>query len=271
MFNVSCQTSNIRSKVMKKIWVYITIGFMVLCGSYIYAGEKPLTIFAAASSAEAAEESGREFTVMTGTSVRVNPGSSGRLVRQMEYGAEADVFISASKAWMDHAKAGGLLKNYTISVLASGALAIVAPKDSSMKTFEPNADIDFPANFQGRLSIGDPRHVPVGKYAMETLKYYKWDKALKSRLLPAMDARSALMVVEQGEADAGIVFLTDARKSRRIKILAILPEKSHSPVVYYTAICKGASPVAEKLLKFMREGKGIEIFKKHGFMALSEK
>ena len=244
---------------------------MVLCGSYICAGEKPLTIFAAVSSAEAAEESGREFAVASGISVRVNPGSSGRLVRQMEQGAEADVFISASKAWMDHAQAGGLLKNDTIGVLTSGALAIVAPKDSSMKTFEPNADIDFPASFRGRLSIGDPRHVPAGKYAMETLKYYKWDKALEARLLPAMDARSALMVVEQGEADAGIVFLTDARKSQRIKILAILPEKSHSPVVYYAAVCKGASPGAEKLLEFMRGDKGIEILKKHGFLALPEK
>jgi molybdate transport system substrate-binding protein len=256
---------------MKKLLVYIMVGLMVLCGSYIIAGEKPLTIFAAASSAEAAEESGREFTVASGISIRVNPGSSGRLVRQMEQSAEVDVFISASKAWMDHAKIGGLLKNSTVCVLMSGALAIVAPKDSGIETFEPNVDIDFPASFHGRLSIGDPRHVPAGKYAMETLKYYKWDKAFESRLLPAMDARSALMVVEQGEADAGIVFLTDARKSQRIKILAILPGKSHSPVVYYAAVCKGASPGAEKLLEFMCRGKGIEIFKKHGFMALPKK
>ena len=256
---------------MKKLLVYIMVGLMVLCGSYIIAGEKPLTIFAAASSAEAAEESGREFTAMSGINVRINPGSSGRLVRQMEQGAEVDVFISASKAWMDHAEIGGLLKNSTVCVLMTGTLAIVVPKDSGMKTFEPNVDIDFPASFQGRLSIGDPRHVPAGKYAMETLKYYKWDKALKSRLLPAMDARSALMVVEQGEADAGIVFLTDARKSRRIKILAILPEKSHSPVIYYAATCKGASPGAEKLLKFMRGDKGVEILKKHGFLVAPEK
>src|SRR5580693_4211164 len=84
----------------------------------------------------------------------------------------------------------------------------------------------------GRLAVGDPDHVPAGIYAKEALTMLGAWSALEPHLARAEDVRGALTLVERGEAPLGIVYVTDARVSTKVKIVGVFPADSHSPIVY---------------------------------------
>ncbi len=255
---------------MKRTFFYsaLTVAMTMACG--LFAGEKTITVFAAASTTDAMKEISDAFTAENGVKVRLNLGSSGQLARQMEQGAKADFFLSASKRWGDYAKEKGMLDNATLKEFMKNTLVIITPLDSKIKPFEITAKTDLPAMFKGRLSIGDPKHVPAGKYAVGALKYYKWLGALKPRFQPAKDVRSALMVVELGETDMGIVYSTDAKKSKKVKVVSVFPEASHPPIVYVCAVCKDADPSAAKFEAFLTGPKGAAVLKKYGFLPMTK-
>ncbi len=255
---------------MKRIFFYtvLTAAMVMSCG--LFAGEKTITVFAAASTTDAMKEISKAFTAANGIKVRLNLASSGQLARQMEQGAKADFYLSASRRWGKYAKEKGLLDNKTIKEFMKNTLVIITPPESKLKPFEITAKTDLPAMFKGRLSIGDPRHVPAGKYAVKSLKYYKWYNALKPRFLPAKDVRSALMVVELGESEMGIVYSTDAKKSKKVKVVSVFPEASHPPIVYVCAVCKDGAPAAAKFEAFLTGPKGAAVLKKYGFQPMAK-
>ena len=121
-------------------------------------------------------------------------------------------------------------------MIAGNSLVVVVPLDSPLDSisFEPN----LPEFFTGRLAMGDPKHVPAGDYAQQALNNAGYAAELKDRILPAKDVRSALMVVELGEAEMGIVYKTDALKSGKVKIVSEIPESLYSPVGFYASVLK---------------------------------
>ena len=253
---------------MKKLIYGALLLSLTASSSVSGSDKKEITVFAAASTTNAVMDIAKEYTAETGVKVKFNLGSSGKLARQMEQGAPADLYISASTKWADYAKQKDLLKNDTITSFMKNSLVLVVPLDSSIKPFTLTEKSNLPKLFKGRLSIGDPRHVPAGKYAVQALKYYKWYEALKPRFQPAMDVRAALMVVELGEASMGIVYSTDAKKSKKVKEVAVFPEKSHSPVVYVCAEVKGGDSAGFR--KFLLGEKAAVILKKYGFVPLKK-
>lgn len=252
---------------MKKILI-----IFAFCAIYIISSSAKasptITVFAAASTADAVKEMGKTFTKETGIKVRLNLGSSGSLARQLEHGAPADYYISASTKWAKYAASKGLLKKTSMTHFMKNTLVLIAPESNSQKPFNMTSESNLPQIFKGRLSIGDPRHVPVGRYAKAALEFYNWFKPLKKRLQPAKNARAALMVVEFGETELGIVYSTDAHKSSKVKVISTFPEKSHPPIVYVSAICKGATPSAAQFNRFLLSQKGAAILKKFGFQPI---
>jgi molybdate transport system substrate-binding protein len=84
----------------------------------------------------------------------------------------------------------------------------------------------------GRLALGDPQHVPAGRYGQAALTYYGLLPALKGRLLPADSVRTALAWVARGEAPLGLGYASDARVLPALEALAILPAEAHPPIIY---------------------------------------
>ncbi len=250
---------------MKNKLATIIIGTIICAVAVLKADPAPVMVFAAASTADALKEIAAAFTDKTQIRVKINAGSSGDLARQLESGAPADVFLSASSKWMTYAGEKKLLKPGTAKPLMHGSLVIVAPKDSGLTPFELNAACNLPGLFKGRLSVGDPAHVPAGQYVMAALKYFKWDEALKTRLLPGKDVRAALMVVEMGEAELGIVYSTDARLSAKVKVVAEFPAVSHPPVEYLVGVCAATTPEGLKFYESLFSDTAFAIFKKYGF------
>src|ERR1019366_4061140 len=119
-------------------------------------------------------------------------------------------------------------------------------------TIDKDFDLMALLGGNGRLATGDPAHVPVGIYAEQALrKLGMWD-GVQPRLARTEDVRAALLLVERGEAPAGIVYATDAAVSKSVMIAGVFPDSSHDPVSYPFAVTKsGDSAAARALLAFL--------------------
>ncbi len=120
----------------------------------------------------------------------------------------------------------------------------------------------------GRLSTGDPAHVPVGRYAEAALRWMGGWEALAPRLARADNVRAALLLVERGEAPLGIVYGTDAAASRgAVRVLGIFPAESHPPVSYPFALTRRAAGRAEAgaLLDFLIGAEAADTWRRFGF------
>jgi molybdate transport system substrate-binding protein len=224
-----------------------------------------LMVFAAASLTDVMTDITAVFEQKTHIRVLLNLASSGTLARQMELGNQPDVFVSASKKWADYVAEKGFTQKKWTQTVARNDLVLVAPGDSPLNPVKIDADLNFPSlSGDERLSLGDPAHVPAGKYAREALDHFGWYAPMKDKLLPAKDVRSALMVVELGEAPVGIVYRTDAEKSAKVKILGVFPEASHKPIQYVATVCSQHREAVD-LFHFLTSPEAMGIWKKYGF------
>jgi molybdate transport system substrate-binding protein len=206
----------------------------------------PVTVFAAVSLAEVLPRIVRVASGLAG--VRFSFAASSVLARQIEQGAPAQVFVSADEAWMDHLQQRGLLQPGTRRDLAGNRLVVVRAGAGSAR---PDESIDSlrSALAGGKVATGDPAHVPVGRYAQAALKALGlWD-GVAPRLVRADNVRSALAFVERGEADAGIVYATDAALTARVHVAARFGRASHPPIRYPAALVKGAAGPAARVLE----------------------
>jgi molybdate transport system substrate-binding protein len=112
--------------------------------------------------------------------------------------------------------------------LAKNSVVLIVPASTSQ--ISGFSDLVKPA--VKSIAIGEPQTVPAGRYAQEVLRYLKLYDQLKPKLVLAKDVRQVLTHVETGNADAGIVYATDAKISKKVSVIATAPEDSHSPVLY---------------------------------------
>src|SRR5262249_8577088 len=145
--------------------------------------------------------------------------ASSALIKQVAQGAEADVFVSADLDWMDFGSKKKLIKDNTWVNLLGNQLVLIAPKDSKLDSvaIEPNFDLAKLAG-NGSIATGDVRDVPVGRYAKAALEKLGAWQAAAPKFAMAPHVRAALTAVARGEAPLGIVYATDARVSRSVKV-----------------------------------------------------
>lgn len=227
----------------------------------------PITVFAAASLTDALNDVGAAWEKAGHVPVRFSFGASSTLARQIEQGAPANLFASADEQWMDYLAKRGLIVPGTRRDLLSNTLVLIVPASHPAHvTIGPGFDLAAILGPQGRLATGDPKHVPVGIYAEQALKTLGlWD-SVQSRLAPAADVRSALLLVEHGEAPAGIVYATDAAVSKNVMVAGVFPASTHPPITYPFAIIKGGDTAqARALVQFLSSPPARATFERRGF------
>lgn len=232
------------------------------------AAADKITVFAAASLTDALDAVDTAYTARTGAAVVASFASSSTLARQIEAGAPAQVFLSADTKWMDYLAQKGLIEPATRKDVLGNALALVAPSDSPVGVLAVNAALDWKGllGADGRLAVGDPDHVPAGLYAKDALKRLGAWSLLEPRLARAEDVRGALALVERGECPLGIVYVTDARITPKIKLVGVFPTDSHAPIVYPFAVVKGAAtPAVTAYFRFLTGPKARSVFNRFGF------
>lgn len=215
----------------------ITLG-MSLATAPALAAE--ITVFAAASMTNAMQKVADEYMKLhPQDKIVFSLASSSTLAKQIEQGAPADIYVSANQKWMKYLNQKGLTVLDSEKVLVGNSLVMIAPNNSQVNKIELSSDDWFKYIQDSYLAVGDPAHVPAGQYmqaAMQSLKL--WDK-VEPRLARGKDVRAALALVERDESPLGVVYKTDAKQSKKVKIVAEFPTGSYPAIEYPAAIIKG--------------------------------
>jgi molybdate transport system substrate-binding protein len=241
--------------------------FLCLLLVPLAARAQELTVFAAASLTDAMKDISTQWAKAGHQPLRMSFGSSSTLARQIEAGAPANLFASADEKWMDYLAQKNLIAAGTRKDLLGNDLVLVVPADKPMHvTLGPGFNLLALLGPSGRLAVGDPAHVPVGIYAEQALKKLGWWDSVSPRLARTDDVRSGLLLVERGEAPAGIVYATDAAASKAVMVAGTFPPDSHDPVSYPFAVTKsGDTPEARALLAFLAGPQARAVFVQRGF------
>lgn len=227
------------------------------------ANAADILVFAASSTTNALSEIARSYEEKSGQKISISFAGSSKLAKQIHAGAPADLFLSANTRWMDYLETAGLIEPKTRSDLLGNTLVLIQPNDDS-----PGISLEkLPEGLaDGRLAVGDPNHVPAGIYAKQALEKLNLWPSLEHRLAAMPNVRAALTLVSRGETAAGIVYLTDALISTKVRVAARFPQASHQQIRYPVAIVKGrATPEVLAFAAFLRSADAVKLFTKHGF------
>jgi molybdate transport system substrate-binding protein len=223
-----------------------------------------ITVSAAISLKQALDELGHAYQQRhPDGKVTFNYGSSGTLQQQIEQGAPVDIFFSAAEKQMDVLATGGLLLARTRRDLVSNQLVLVVPRSSNLVK-------DFPdlARPEVRIvALGQAATVPAGMYARQTLEHLGLWATVEKKAVYAKDVRAVLTYVETGNADAGIVYETEARTSTQARLVARAPAASHDPISYPIAVIRNTKNLneARAFLEFLESAYARGVFEKYGF------
>jgi len=229
-----------------------------------------ITVFAAASLTNALAEIETEFEAATGHDLVVSLAGSSALARQIQQGAPADIFISASTDWMDTVEADGLVEEGTRVDLLGNSIVLVAHGATAPVEIGPELDLAGLLG-DGRLAMALVDAVPAGIYgkaALESLGL--WD-AVEAQVAQADNVRAALAFVATGEAPYGIVYATDAAAEPDVTVVGTFPADTHPPIVYPVAdLATRATPAEAEFLDYLRGPEARAAFERQGFTVLVE-
>jgi len=244
---------------------------VLMLSSSVFAEERVL-IFAAASLTNALTEVGDTFKVdPVANPTKIKPvfsfASSSTLARQIAQGAPAHIYLSANQKWMDYLVTQNAVAANTRVTLLSNSLVLIAPNSSAVNNIELSKQWDVTrAVNDSRIAVGDPDHVPAGRYAKQALTSLAlWQQAIPL-LARANNVRGALALVERGESPFGIVYATDAQVAKKVKTVATFPATSHKPIEYPVVMVNhNANSATTTFYQYLQTDTAQAIFEKYGF------
>lgn len=244
----------------------LIIGLPTITSAPVVAQSNTSLLVSAAASLKDVLEEIKPLYQQNKPNVKIsyNFGSSGALQQQIEQGAPADIFISAAKKQVDALEQKGLLVAGTRNIIAKNRLVLVVPKNSvGITSFYNLKDAKVK-----KIALGEPRSVPAGQYAQQVLEKLKIWNQVKSKLVFANNVRQVLASVETGNAEAGLVYVTDAKISNKVKIVVAADEKYHSAIIYPLAVVKRSKNLAaaKEFSQFLSSEQTKTVFKKYGFI-----
>lgn len=226
-----------------------------------------VTVFAAASLKNALDEVAAEFMQETGHDVTISYAGSNTLAKQIIEGAPADLFISASKDWMHHVEAAGLIERR--ADLLGNRLVLIA--HGAVQPVQISSDMDLAGLLDGgKLAMALVDSVPAGQYGKAALEDLGlWDD-VRADVAQSDNVRAALALVATGEAPLGIVYATDAAAEDGVTIVGEFPSGSHPPITYPAALLTGASDDADRAFHdALSDSAADAVFERHGFAVMN--
>jgi molybdate transport system substrate-binding protein len=249
---------------MRRLFAPAVLLMALGVGSPAAAAE--ITVFAAASLADAVSEIGKAFAAASGHHVAFNFGASSDLGRQIRAGAPADVFFSADRTQMDGVEQAGLVRAADRVDLLSNTLVVVVPArvPRSLRTPAEIATFD-------RLALADPQAVPAGVYARQYLESVGLWARLQGRIVPTLNVRAALAAVESENLPAAIVYRTDAAVSSRVRVAFEVPRSAGPAIVYVMAPLAAASPAGRLFAGELTSPRAARVYERYGFLVLAHR
>jgi molybdate transport system substrate-binding protein len=241
----------------------VTLLSLLLPGPAV-AKKQELNVSAAISLKDAFSKIAAQFEkTHPGATVVFNWGASGQLIQQIQQGAPADLFASASVEHMDKLVDKGLVDRKSVKDFVRNRLVVIAPAgNNKFHSLDELAKVD-------RLAIGDPKTVPAGKYAMEALTKARIYDGLQSghKLVFAENVRQVLVYVEGGNVAAGIVYNSDAVTGKGIVVCFTVPDNYTAPIVYPIGVIKSSQQgkLAQQFIDLVVSPYGRNVLKQKGF------
>lgn len=231
------------------------------------AGEEPveLTVLAAASLTDVCNEiKGIYEAEHENVTLNFSYGSSGALQTQIEEGAPADVFLSASTKQMNALNEEGLMNSDSVVELLENKIVLVVPADSDtdLSSFE-----EVVTDKVTMIGLGEPESVPVGQYSEEVYTYLGMLDQVRAKANYGSDVRTVLSWVETGAVDCGIVYATDAYTTDKVKIVAEAPEGSCKKVIYPAGVVRASknADAAQAFVDYLQQEETLALFESYGF------
>ena len=250
---------------MKKrnlITVWGVCALLIMNGCTKSEEPKEITILAAASMKDALETIKEQYPNKAVT-IHYSYGASGTLQTQIEQGAPADIFISAADKQMDALEEQDKIDTSTRTVLLKNELVLIASKENK----EITGIDDLTTDKVTTIALGDVASVPAGQYANEALTKLKLLAAIQDKTVYGSDVRAVLNWVEEGQADCGVVYGSDAKSSDKVRIVEVFPSDSHEDIQYPMALIKDSKQPeqAKAFMKYLQSEEAKAVFKDNGF------
>jgi molybdate transport system substrate-binding protein len=190
--------------------------------------------------------------------------SSSKLAKQVEASAPADLVFFADADTMDTLDGEGLLAPGTRRVLVGNSLVVVVPASAS---WAPASAADLAAPAVVHLALAG-ENVPAGRYGRAALNAAGVWAQVEPRIVTGDNVRTTLAWVTRGEAEAGVVYATDARVESGVRTAFAFPADSHPPIVYPAAVVAASDyvPDATAFLAFCASPAGLALFTEAGFL-----
>ena len=225
-----------------------------------------VTVFAAASLTDVMAEAEQAFeAAYPDVDLIVSTGASSVLARQIEGGAPADVFVSASPQWTGYLAERDLLR-YPARPLVANWLVVIGRADSP-RLARPDDLLRF-----DRIALADPQGVPAGVYAREALGRAGVWEAVAPHVVPTRDVRAAVAAVRTGAAPVAVVYRSDVRGAPDVRVVLAWPERLQPPIRYTIAVPRAAERPSRALefVEFIRDTERLGLWRRHGFVPLAE-
>ena len=243
----------------------LTVAALTAAGA-AESAPREATFSVAVSLKEAVEELGRRFMqAHPGVTLRYNFGSSGELQKQIEAGAPIDLFLSAAERQMDELERRNLIVAASRRVFAGNVLVAIKPLDSPLDLAKPADLLDARVR---SVVVGNPKTVPAGQYAEQSLRALGVWERLRPRLVFAENVRQALEYVARGEVDAGFVYASDlASRPGRVKEAFRPGEDTYQAITYPVAVVSGAHEpaLADAFVRLLLSPEGQAVLARFGF------
>jgi len=228
-----------------------------------------LLVAASANTSYLVKEVSDAFEQRTGHRVRISTGASGSIYSQIINGAPFDLFLSADTEYPRKLEQQGFAKPGTFTVYAVGRLVLWTRAASGVDVRRLQMKSLTGANVR-KVALANPRHAPYGQAAIEALRHFGMEPAVKPKLVLGENTSQALHFVSVGAAQVGflplsLVLAASAPKDGRYWLI---PEEAHSRLEQAAVILKGgrARPaVAAQFLGFMKGSEGKKLLAKYGY------
>lgn len=245
----------------------LALAAAVCSGSAASTQNETVTVFAAASLKDALDDIASTFEQHSGVDVVLSFAASSALARQIEFGAPADIFISASVDWMDHLSARGHIDDDSRFALAGNRLALVG-REGAHGPLEISESLNLADLLGGgRLAMALTEAVPAGIYGKTALENLGLWQDVALQVAQTDNVRAALALVSLGAAPLGIVYATDAQAETTVSVIGLFPEDSHPPIRYPVArVSESQNVVADDFLRHLRSDGSRTILTAHGFL-----
>lgn len=246
---------------------------LACCSESAPEGTAPreVTVFAATSLRDALQEIAPAFEAGKRATVVFAFGSSGDLAKQILAADRADVFLSADEVEMDRVAAAARIDPASRRDLLANRLVVIEPVEGASGAFTGSTAHEKLADARiARWSLANVETVPAGRYAKAWLVSIGLYEQISDRVVPALDVRAALAAVESGACAAGIVYATDAARSKRVRVVHAVPEGEGPAIRYPVAVVRdgAATDLGAAFVRHVATPEARAVFERHGFVVL---